>query len=157
LPGPLVRPARAKEAALLSALAIASKAYWGYSAEQMAVFEGELTLTRADLAGEAHVLDPGRGPVGFYILVSAGPATLEIQHLFVAVDRLREGLGSTLLHHARQRAAACGAERLVVQSDPNAEGFYAAHGGRVLDRIASSIPGRTIPWMELPRPAPQGD
>jgi GNAT superfamily N-acetyltransferase len=159
LPEAFVRPARAAEAEALSALAISSKAHWGYSAEQMAVFERELTLTGADLAGaDAHVLeDPDRGPVGFYTLIPSGPAVLEIQHLFVAVDRLRQGLGGALLDHARRRAAALGAARLVVQSDPNAEGFYAAHGGRVLERIASSIPGRTIPWMELALPAPGGD
>jgi GNAT superfamily N-acetyltransferase len=159
LPGPRIRPARAEDATALSALAIASKAHWGYTAEQMAVFEGELTITRAELKeADAQILEePGRGPVGFYILVPSAQGTLEIQHLFVAVDRLREGLGSALLQHARERAASRGAARLVVQSDPNAEGFYAAYGGRVLERIASSIPDRTIPWMELAPLAPGGD
>ena len=156
---PFVRPARAEDATALSGLAVSSKAHWGYTAEQMAVFQGELTLTGDDLAGaDAYVLeDPVRGPFGFYTLIPSGPGTLEIQHLFVAVDRLRQGLGGALLDHACRRATSLGAARLVVQSDPNAEGFYAAHGGRVLERIASSIPGRTIPWMELALLPPGGD
>lgn len=45
-----VRPARAAEAASLSALAIRSKAHWGYTEAQMKVFRDELTLSSADLA-----------------------------------------------------------------------------------------------------------
>jgi len=157
--GDAVRRARADEAAALSALAIASKAHWGYTPEQMAVFEAELTVTADHLAAaDAHVLeDPDRGPVGFYTLIASSPGAVEIEHLFVAVDRLRSGCGSVLLRHARARAAARGASRLVVQSDPNAEGFYLAHGARVLERIPSSIPGRTIPWLELPPLGADGD
>lgn len=44
-----IRAARANEAQRLSQLAISSKAFWGYSAEQMSVFSAELTMSAADL------------------------------------------------------------------------------------------------------------
>lgn len=47
------------------------------------------------------------------------------------------------------RRARLGASGLLVQSDPNAEGFYAVHGGEVVERIPSSIAGRSLPLLHL--------
>lgn len=58
-----IRAARASEAQTLSQLAICSKAFWGYSDEQMGVFSAELTMSAAVLQARiAYVASsiPGR-------------------------------------------------------------------------------------------------
>ena len=63
-------------------------------------------------------------------------------------SRLREGHGARLFDHACQRARATGFLTLAIQADPNAAGFYAGRGARVVREIPSSIPGRTIPFFQ---------
>lgn len=157
LRGVRVRPAKPSEAAEISALAIASKAHWGYDEAAMEIFRAELTLREDELRTRcAHVLDDAGQLLGFYTLARSGlspleldPVSVELEHLYVRVGCFGRGLGSTLLRHAIQQAHADGARRICVQSDPNAEGFYARLGARLLERVATSVPGRTLPLLEL--------
>lgn len=145
-----IRPARPEEAGALSALAIRSKAHWGYDDAQMDVFRGELTLTAADLVDRsAAALEVDGQVVGFYTLAPHDTCAVELEHLFVEPEALRRGHGRRLLDHAVATAADAGHGRLIVQSDPNAEGFYVRAGARLVKRIPSSIPGRSIPFFEL--------
>lgn len=145
-----IRPARTDEAELLSDLARRSKAHWGYTQDQMAIFAGELTLTRAELSRvDAYVLETDAGVEGFYTLRPADryDATAELEHLFVEPARLRRGVGRRLWEHALEHARARGYRAVVIQSDPHAEAFYAALGAEKLRDVPTSIPGRTLPLM----------
>ncbi len=140
---------------MLSSLAQASKAVWDYSAEQLAVFRDELTLRPEEIEpGHAHVLEAAAGKLrGFYSLLRRPDGRLELEHLFVAPEALRQGIGRRLLAHAIERARELGDDRLVIQSDPNACDFYLGQGADLVERIPSSIPGRSIPFLVLPIPA----
>ena len=74
-----VRDARPEDAEILSALAIRSKAYWGYGHDFMAACVDELTLSRRDIADwVVRVRDNGGVPVGYYQLrVVGGIAEIE--------------------------------------------------------------------------------
>jgi predicted N-acetyltransferase YhbS len=68
----------------------------------------------------------------------------------VEPGRLRAGVGRALLARAAAAARALGAERLQIQGDPHATGFYVACGARPVGELASgSIPGRMLPLFEL--------
>lgn len=69
----------------------------------------------------------------------------ELEHIFVEPSHLSQGYGRSLFEHAAALARAEGFVELVIQSDPNAAGFYHALGARLLREIPSSIPGRSIP------------
>src|SRR5581483_9656510 len=104
-----IRPARPDEAAAISALALRSKAHWGYSPDAMAVFQAELTLSPAEvLTGRAHVVEEEGQLVGFYTLRARGQGVIELEHLFVEPGRLRRGLGAALFWHALELARAAG-------------------------------------------------
>jgi GNAT superfamily N-acetyltransferase len=148
-PGPTIRRARAQEAAALSALTLRSKAHWGYSAEQMAVFRDELTFTPAAVVERrTHVLEEDGAVVAMYTLLGSG-AEVELEHLFVDPPRLRQGHGKRLFEHACDLARAAGAQALVIKSDPHAAGFYRTLGAADAGEIPSSIPGRNIPTFRL--------
>jgi GNAT superfamily N-acetyltransferase len=152
LPAEAIRPARPDEAEAISALALRSKAHWPYGSEQLAVFRRELTLAAGDVvARRAHVLVEDGQLVGFYTLTRR-EGDAELEHLFVEPARLGRGLGSALFRHACALARREGFGRLVIQSDPNAAGFYAALGARLERHVPSSIPGRELPlfsvWLE---------
>ena len=145
-----LREARAADAAALTALAIRSKAYWGYDAPTMAVFRKELALgTREIEDWVVVVLSDARKPVGFYALAECGEETGEVERLFVEPTELGRGHGRQLLDDAVARARSLGWQRLVIASDPFAEGFYLCHGAVRVGRIRSSIPGRSLPLLHL--------
>lgn len=83
------------------------------------------------------------------LLVPKDAETVELEHLFIDSARLRQGFGSQLLQHSRDTAMSFGFKRMIIQSDPNAESFYLAHGAKRIESIASSIPGRVIPLLEI--------
>lgn len=158
------------DAAELSALALRSKAIWGYSAEFMARCREELTLTPDQLEedwGYTYEDAEARGAerlVGFVLLSrcsaeqeikfqgeSYSGEAFEVEALFVEPERLGEGIGRCLFTEAlRACKAAADHGRLWIQSDPNAEGFYLSCGAvRVGERESSSIPGRYLPLLAV--------
>ena len=143
----MIRPARPAEAAALSDLAFRSKAYWGYDAAFMEACRAELTYTPGQVAeGGVVVAERAGRCVGFYVLERRSPAEVELEALFVDPGHIGRGIGRALLEHARREAAAWGASRMIVQSDPHAAPFYRAAGGVLTGRRPSgSIPGRRLP------------
>jgi len=145
---PIIRRALGEDAAALTALALRSKAVWGYDAAFMAACREELTITADAIAGQpTWVVEEDGAVAGFYQLAIAG-ACAEIAQLFVAEDRLRSGHGRRLWAHLEGQARAADCARLEVDSDPHAEGFYRAMGMvRCGEAPSGSIPGRMLPRL----------
>jgi len=139
-----LRPARADETGLLSELALAAKGHWGYDAGFLEACRAELTVTAEHRATVAERAD---GIVGFYTL-DGEPPEVELGMLFVAPAEIGTGVGRVLWTHAVEAAARAGADRLTIESDPHAEGFYLAMGAVRVGEVASgSVPGRTLPLL----------
>ncbi len=138
---------------MLTRLALRSKAHWGYDGAFMEACRTELTLTPAMIAGPGLHVTVARADgvlAGYCALSSNGGETLEVEALFVDPPHIGRGIGRLLLHHARRRARTLGATTLIVQSDPDAAGFYAREGGRRIGSQAShSLPRRLLPLFEF--------
>jgi GNAT superfamily N-acetyltransferase len=149
-PIPIVRDARPDEAAALSDLAFRSKAHWGYDDAFMEACRDELRVARADIeTGGVLVAETDRAIVGFAAL-SGDPPDAELEAMFVDPGVIRTGTGTRLLAAALERARARGYRRLLIESDPNATGFYEHQGAtRIGDRESASIPGRRLPLLAL--------
>ncbi len=147
-----MREAQPQEAAALSALAMRSKAHWGYSAEFMRACEAELTYSSQELADHTYyVLDTGTRVIGFYGLHPQSAEQVELEALFVEPEHIGTGCGRTLMEHAKMTAATAGFRQLIVQGDPHAARFYAAAGGTLVgNRESDSIPGRFLPLFRIP-------
>jgi GNAT superfamily N-acetyltransferase len=143
-----IRRARAADAAALTSLSLASKAFWGYDAAFMAACRAELTLDARDIVDDpTFVIEAEGGIIGFYQLRLQGTGA-DIRMLFVAPEAVRSGIGRRLWAHLERTARALGAKRLEVDSDPHAEGFYLVMGMRRTGQTASgSIAGRMLPHM----------
>lgn len=154
----MIRRAGPEEAELLSALAMRSKAYWGYPPTFMAACRDELSITAGDIAtgSIAYIVAEKTGKVtGFYGLQRSSGDRYELDALYVDPAYIGTGIGRALIRHALHAVDAAGGRVLVVQGDPNAEGFYRAAGGEYAGRRESmSIPGRFLPVFEIPVPVP---
>lgn len=144
--------ADSSEARALTDLALAAKASRGYSPEFMAACRDELTITEALLARwTVWVARVDTEICGMIALdSSAGAGQAEVEDFFVAPGFQGRGVGralmATLLHECRSR----GARVIGLDADPFAESLYHRFGFKTVGRSQSkSIPGRTLPRMEL--------
>lgn len=163
--GLVVRAARPDEAQELSALALRSKGWWGYSASFLRACEAELTLTEAD-AARCVVIEVDGVVAGFHLLSASrgragvdgdGSAVGELDMLFVDPPFIGAGVGRILFEDARRRAAAAGWARLQIEADPHSRTFYERLGAvQVGERLCRSIPGNSLPLFELTLRAPGG-
>ena len=80
----LIRLARPTEGEILSALALRSKAYWGYDAAFMAACVNELTISAERIQqNQTYVLEEKGRILGFYMLESSTDKEIELEYLFV--------------------------------------------------------------------------
>ncbi len=145
-----IRRALRTEAASLSALALRSKALWGYDAAFMEACRAPLTVDPEAIAKRPfYVLDEGGTITGFYGL-SGQPPRGEIEFLFVEPKRVRGGRGQRLARHLLAMARSLGLEEVDVSADPFAEGFYVAMGAmRIAEVPSDAIPNRLIPRLRF--------
>lgn len=147
------RKAVPDDASVLSALALLSKAHWGYSREFLKMCESELTVPAHQIENSNFdyvVAEVCSTIVGFYALEKTAKGKFELEALFVEPEHIGTGLGRRLIRHALDAVIGQGGESLLVQGDPNAENFYLAAGGKCIGtRESASIPGRFLPLFEI--------
>jgi GNAT superfamily N-acetyltransferase len=147
-----IRQARLDEAEQLTELALRSKASWGYSEEFMAACRDELTFTAAKLAAwDVWVAVVNERLAGMLALrFEPEAAKAEIEDFFVEPALQGRGIGAALAAAALAACRLKGVQLVSVDADPNAEAIYRRFGFRSTSRSPSgSIPGRTLPRMEL--------
>ena len=146
-----VRAARPGEAAPLSALALRSKAHWGYESDFLEACRPELSISETLIReGRVFVLEEGCGPIGFYTLTRFR-SDIELGHFFVDPPHIGRGAGRLLWRDAVVRARGLGYDQLLIQSDPNAEGFYLRLGAQRIGEVPSAAQeGRVLPLLLLP-------
>ena len=144
----LIRRAAAGEAAVLSALALRSKAHWGYDDHFLEKVRPLLTFSEADLAGSpVYVLTVAGEALGVY-RISGDPPEGELDDLWLDPSLIGLGYGRRLFAHAQRTARELRFASLLIEGDPNAEGFYLAMGAfRTGTRRSPS--GRTLPLLRV--------
>ena len=142
-------PASPSDHVRLSHLTKISKAYWGYSPEQMAVWDEELTILPAYI--EQHQvwkLVEEEKVIAYYSFWMEDPQTAYLDNLFLDPVWIGQGLGRIFLQDAMARMAGGGATSVRLDADPHAEAFYRHQGFQVTGQLQSGIPGRFLPIME---------
>ncbi|MEM7293848.1 MAG: GNAT family N-acetyltransferase [Pseudomonadota bacterium] len=148
-----IRDAQPADADTISELAFRSKGYWQYPADAMELWRDELCLDPADINNPTHrvaiaIIDDEI--VGYSHLVEIEPGVGELDGLFVDPTFIGKGVGKALLQDVLESARVRTLDVLHVESDPNAEQFYARAGGipngvRESDKIA----GRFLPLFQF--------
>ena len=113
----------------------------------MRLWEADLTLTPEFVAGHpVYCVTQHRTILGFYAL-SGEDATRELEHMWVDPSHIGAGLGRLLFSHLLGHLRRKGVARLVIASDPNAEGFYRRLGARRVGAVSSRPAGRRLPLL----------
>ena len=148
----LIRRARAGDAEALSAVAHAAKRHWEYPESWIEAWREELTVAPEYIRRHPVFVVTRVGVVvGFYALEMAG-RTASLAHLWVEPRSIGGGFGRRLFEHACERARVEGGEGMVIDSDPNAAGFYRRLGAIEVGSVDAAMDGveRRRPQFRLP-------
>lgn len=146
-----ILPAEGTDARRLSEIAFAAKGYWDYPAEWLNEWRPQLTFSEDDVAnGTFFKLNADGNICGFYVLADVD-GKMWLEHLWLDPDSIGKGFGRKLFEHSMQTARDLGASSVNIESDPNAEGFYAAMGAVRIGESRSTILGseRSLPLLEI--------
>ena len=138
------------ELPLLSALCLRSKAVWGYDHAFLDACRVELTIRTEELESTAlHVAEHDGTLVGVAQIAVRGE-TADLQKLFVEPRAIGLGVGTALFAWAAWMAKDLGAQRMSIDADPGAVGFYKRMGAVEHGSAPSgSIPGRMLPRLQV--------
>lgn len=135
---------------ILSKITKASKAYWGYSKEQMEIWDEELTI-KPDYIKENIVfkLMENDEAIGYYSLEKKSEKLVKLENLFILPEFIGQGFGEYLMDHAFLKAEELGYEEMTLDSDPNAYLFYEKLGFEIIGQKETSIKDRYLPIMKI--------
>ena len=145
----MIVKAKISDAKTLSEIAMISKAYWGYTKEQLNSWIPDLTISE-NMISEMFVYKfiSNQEIVGFYILNQPQENYIELEFLFVHPNCIGKGVGNQLIQHAFFEAKRLNCKHITVLSDPNAADFYKSKGFYEIDKKESSISGRFLPILQ---------
>jgi len=148
----LIRHAKPDEADALTALAQRAKAHWGYSSAWMDAWRSQLTIAPDYIARHRVLVAELAGRLaGMCALEDKGPGW-SLENVWVDPAHIGHGVGRALVQHALQLAASARPGPVMVESDPNAAGFYRQLGAREVGTVAAAMPGapdRVLPVFEF--------
>jgi GNAT superfamily N-acetyltransferase len=147
-----LRPGRLSDLPSLDGIAMAAKAHWGYTPEQLAVWRKDLTVSPESLALRPICVAEEDGFAVGFVQLATDLNPWELDGLWVHPKHIGKGTGKALLRWARNMAAQAGQSELAIDADPHAQGFYLACGANVVGSIKAPIPGnpeRVRPQLRL--------
>jgi GNAT superfamily N-acetyltransferase len=143
-----VRAAREDEASVLTGIAVRSKAHWGYDADFMRDALEDLTITPGYIRANTVFVAEVDGVVAAFYSLKVEGGEIELHNLFAEPQFIGTGLGKLLWYHAANSARGLGFKRMLVVSEPFAEGFYLAMGAVRIGEFESPIrAGRWLPML----------
>lgn len=135
---------------ILTEITKKSKAYWGYSNEQIENWSQFLTVSKEYIeTNSVYNLVIDHQIIGYYSFFHESENTIKLDNLFVLPDFIGKGFGKVLMNDFLIRLQDIQAEKVVLNSEPNAEEFYSKFGFVKVGQIETSIKDRYLPIMEL--------
>lgn len=135
---------------ILTEITKKSKAYWGYSNEQMEEWSDLLTIKEEYIKNnEVYKLLINNSTVAYYSYFSINANTLKLDNLFVLPDEIGKGYGKLLMNDFISKIKQSEKTKIILDADPNAQKFYESFGFSKIGQIETSIKDRFLPIMEL--------
>ncbi|MBO6184464.1 MAG: GNAT family N-acetyltransferase [Chryseobacterium sp.] len=127
-----------------------SKAYWGYSNEQIESWSDSLTITKDYIENhEVYQIIVNNSIIGYYsyFIEENNHATLD--NLFISPQYIGKGYGKILMNDFLDKMKESNIKTIILEADPNAEKFYESFNFIKTGQIETSIKDRFLPIMEL--------
>ncbi len=134
--------AQPEDADALTEIAHAAKRHWGYPERWIESWRDILTMRPEFIAANVSysAMESDRA-VGFYLLTTEADG-IHLDHLWIAPHAMGRGIGRALFDHAVEEARRLCHRTLMIEADPNAEGFYERMGARRVGEAITEIEGQ---------------
>ncbi|MCV9930212.1 GNAT family N-acetyltransferase [Flavobacterium sp. LS1R49] len=135
---------------ILTEITKKSKAYWGYSAEQILQWDKNLTITQEYIKDNyVFKLLSEDLTIGYYSYFIEEKQNVILDNLFVRPEYIGKGFGKYLMDDFLNRIRESKFEKITLDSEPNAEAFYSKVGFVKVGEFETSIKNRFMPIMEM--------
>ena len=135
---------------ILTQITKKSKAYWGYSNEQIEDWSPFLTITEEYIGtNSVFNLMLDNQIIGYYSFFHESENSIKLDNLFVLPDFIGKGFGKLLMNDFLVRLQDLSVQKVVLNSEPNAKSFYIKFGFVKIGQIETSIKDRYLPIMQL--------
>jgi predicted N-acetyltransferase YhbS len=145
-----IQKATATDNKILTEITKKSKAFWGYSEEQIEQWSESLTITKDYIETQSvYKLNVEDTTVGYYSYFSEEENIIKLDNLFVLPEYIGKGFGRLLMNDFLSRLQNTAATKVILDSEPNAECFYSKFGFEKVGQLETSIKDRYLPVMTL--------
>ncbi|MBP6625766.1 MAG: GNAT family N-acetyltransferase [Chitinophagaceae bacterium] len=145
-----VKKSTPEDSEILTALTKKSKAYWGYSDQQMNDWSESLTITKnyieTNIVFKLVIEDE---IVAYYSYIQLDIWTIKLDNLFVLPKLIGQGLGRLLIQDLLFRIKKTSINKIILESDPHVEKFYTKLNFVKVGQIETSIKDRFLSILEL--------
>ena len=143
-----IRRAAGADEDILTEIATASEAYWGYEQDFMERFREIYRITGEFITENiVFVAEDGERIAGVYAVLADG-AEGSLEYLFIKPTSIGKGYGKALWDHMLGECKRLGIRRVEIVSGPHAKGFYAKMGAKPAGEVDSLVtPGRRVPRL----------
>ncbi|HEY0876448.1 MAG TPA: GNAT family N-acetyltransferase [Vicinamibacterales bacterium] len=147
-----IRKAMPSEAPVLTELARAAKASWGYPPHWLEQWAPDLLITPEYIETQDVFVATLDGRIVGMTAIGVGGNGATLEHAWINPGFHGRGLGAALVRQALTAAASRGASTVHVVSDPFAEPFYLRLGATRRGGLPAPMPGcpdRVLPHLEF--------
>jgi len=145
-----IQKAKIEDHIRLTEITKKSKAYWGYSEEQIEKWSNNLTITEDYIEkNPVFNLVEENQIVGYYSYLKKEDNQVKLDNLFILPEYIGKGFGSFLMNDFLERMRNEKYQKIILDSEPNAEQFYQKIGFVKIGEFETSIKNRFIPIMEM--------
>ncbi len=135
---------------ILTEITKKSKGYWGYSVEQILQWDKNLTITQEYIKGNyVFKLLNEDLIIGYYSYFIEEKKNVILDNLFIRPEYIGKGFGKYLMDDFLNKIRESEFEKIILDSEPNAEAFYSKVGFVKVGEFETSIKNRFMPIMEM--------
>lgn len=130
----------------LTDIAITSKRNWGYTDNQMKLWEDELII-KPDYINQniVYKIFAENDLIGFYsIKFNSDYNSYELEHLWLLPEFTQKGFGRAIFNNVIENLNQINQSSFIVISEPNSNKFYEKMGGKFINKIESKIKNRYL-------------
>lgn len=145
-----IQKAKPQDHICLTEITKKSKAYWGYSEEQIEKWSNNLTITIEYIQNnDVFNLVEESKIIGYYSYLKQENNQIKLDNLFLLPKYIGKGFGVFLMNDFLQRMRNEKCQKIILDSEPNAEQFYQKIGFKKIGEFETSIKNRFMPIMEM--------
>ncbi len=144
-----IEKANPEDHTLLTEITKKSKAYWGYSAEQLVLWNENLTVSKNYIQNNpTYKLLKDNNIIAYYSYLLQDE-NVKLDNLFVLPEYIGKGYGELLINDFLHRMKVEKHNKIILDADPNSEKFYLKMDFKKIGQFETKIKNRFMPIMEM--------